>query len=141
MKWLTRLSILAVFILGAVVGAPIGMKIERERFQKMERNGPAALIENALRRISDEVKLNAQQKDQMRTVLQNVEPEIVNAEQERQEKIIGILEKVRNKASSFLSEEQKQRYTAFHERIKSKLAPAASAAAAAAAAFLNNNNR
>ncbi len=136
MKWLTRLSILAVFILGAVVGTPLGMKIERERFQKMQRNGPAALIDNALRRIDDEVKLDAAQNDQMRRALQEAEPEIVNVEKERREKIIGILDKVRTKASTFLTEEQKQRYTAFHERIKSKIAPAATAAAATAAAFL-----
>ena len=138
MKWLTRLSILAVFILGAVTGAPLGMKIERERFQKMQRNGPAALIDNALRRIDDEVKLDAQQNNQMRIVLEQAQPEIVNAEQKRREEIIGILDRVRTKAATFLSDEQKQRYTAFHERIKSKLAPAVNAAAATATAILNN---
>lgn len=138
MKWLTRLSILAVFILGAVVGAPIGMKLERERFQKMQRNGPAALIENALRRISDEVKLNSAQTDQMRVVLQEAEPALATAEQERREKIVGIMDNIRSKASSFLSDEQKQRYTAFHERVKSRLAPAANAAVAAAAAIFSN---
>lgn len=135
MKWLTRLSILAVFILGAVVGTPIGMKIERERLEKIQRSGAAALIDNALRRITDEVKLNAAQNDQMRTVLQEHEPEFVRVETVRRESIIGIFEKIRTKASTFLSEEQKQSYMVFHERIKSKLAPAA---AAAAAAFLNN---
>lgn len=136
MKWLTRLSILAVFILGAVVGTPLGMKIERERFLKMQRNGPGALIENALRRIDEEVKLHGPQNEQMRDLLEEAQPAIVKAEQERREKIVGILEQVRTKASSFLTEEQKDRYAAFHEKVKSKLAPAASAAAAAAAVLL-----
>lgn len=137
MKWLTRLSILAVFILGAVVGTPIGMKIERERFLKMQRNGPASLVENALRHINEEVKLNGRQTDQMRAVLQEAQPALVAVEKERQQKTIGIMETVRARASAFLTEDQKQRYTALHERLKKKLAPAATAAAAAAITFFN----
>ena len=138
MKWLTRLSILAVFILGAVTGAPLGMKIERDRFLKMQRNGPASLVESALKHINSEVKLDSPQYDQMRIVLQDAQPALVAAEQERRARTIGIMESVRSKALTFLSEDQKQRYTALHDRMKNKLAPAATAAAAAAVAFFRN---
>jgi hypothetical protein len=131
MKWLTRLSILAVFILGAVVGTPLGMKIERDRFLQRQSSGPASMVDSALRHINSEVKLNPAQQDQMRKVLQEAQPELTAAEQERREKVLVIMEKVRSKASSFLSEEQKQRYMALHERMKNKVAPLAAAAAAA----------
>ena len=137
MKWLTWLSIFAVFILGAVVGTPLGMKLERDRFLRMQRGSSSALMDNALRHIGDEVKLSPEQNARMRNVLEEAHPDLVTVEQERREKIVNILEKVRTKASSFLSDEQKQRYVAFHERIKNKLAPAATAAAATAAAFFN----
>jgi hypothetical protein len=136
MKWLTRLSILAVFVLGAVTGAPLGMKIERDRLLKMQRRGPESLMENALQHIRSEVKLETPQVDQFRGVLEKARPALIAVEQERQVKIIAIMENVRTGAFTFLSEDQKQRYTSLHERMKSKLAPAASAAAAAAMAFL-----
>ena len=138
MKWLTRLSILAVFILGAVVGAPLGMKIERDRFLNMQRSGSASLIENALKYISGEVKLTSPQYEQMRGVLKDAQPALVAAENERRNKTIGIMETVRSSAFAFLSEDQKQRYNSLHERMKSKIAPAATAAAAAAIAIFSN---
>ncbi len=138
MKWLTRLSILAVFVLGAITGAPLGMKIERDRILKMQRNGPASLMENALKHISSEVKLDRPQYEQMRGVLEKAQPALIAAEQERREKTVGIMENVRSTAFTFLSEDQKQRYNSLHERIKSKLAPAANAAAAAAMAIFRN---
>jgi hypothetical protein len=136
MKWLTRLSILAVFVLGAVTGAPLGMKIERDRILKMQREAPASLTENALRHIRIEVKLDPPQVDQLRGVLENARPALLAVEQERQGKIIAIMENVRTSAFTFLSEDQKQRYNSLHERMKNRLAPAASAAAAAALVFL-----
>jgi len=138
MKWLTRLSILAVFVLGAVTGTPLGMKIERDRLLKMQRQAPASLTENALRHIHIEVKLDPPQFDQMRSVLLKAQPALLAVEQERREKTIGIMESVRSSAFTFLTEDQKQRYNSLHERMKSKLAPAAGAAAAAAMAFLRN---
>jgi len=138
MKWLTWLTILAVFVLGAITGAPLGMKIERDRFQKMQNQGPATLMDKALHLIRVEVKLDSPQVEQLRGVLERAQPALAEAENERRRKTIGVMETVRSNVFAFLSEDQKKRYNTLHEGWRKKLGPAATAAAAAAAAFLGN---
>jgi hypothetical protein len=136
MKWLTWLTILAVFVLGAVTGAPLGMKIERDRFLKMQNQGPATLMDKALNVIRVEVKLDSPQVEKLREVLERAQPMLAEVENERRRKTIGVMESVRSSVFAFLTEDQKQRYNSLHEGWRKNLGPAATAAAAAAAAFL-----
>jgi hypothetical protein len=135
MKWMTRLTIAAVFLLGAVAGATLGMRIERDRFLKMQRNGPAALTEKALDHISDEVKLQPGQREQMREVLAKAQPALADAENERRRKVIGIMESVRSNALALLDAGQQKLYDVLHERMKRRLSPLSGESVTAAAVF------
>jgi hypothetical protein len=123
MKWMTRLTILAVFVLGVVAGAMLGMKHERDRFLKMQRNGPASLTDQALKRISSEVKLRPDQEDKMRAVLTKAQPALAAAEDERRRKVLVIMESVRDSAVAFLDAGQRKLYDVLHDRLKLKLSP------------------
>src|SRR6188768_2263534 len=114
MKWMTRLTILAVFVLGVVAGAMLGMKHERDRFLKMQRNGPASLTDQALKHISEEVKLRPEQEDKMREVLTKARPALAAAEAERRRKVIVIMESVRDSAVAFLDAGQQKLYNVLH---------------------------
>lgn len=123
MKWITRLSIVAVFLLGIVAGAALGMKVERDRFLKMQRNGPASLVESALKHISSEVKLTPPQYEEMRLVLTKAQPALKEVENERRRKIIGIMETVRSSAYAFLDAGQQKLYDVLHIRMEKRLTP------------------
>ena len=123
MKWMTRLSIVAVFLLGIVAGAALGMKVERDRFLKMQRNGPASLVESALKHISSEVKLTPPQYEEMRVVLTRAQPALKEVENERRRKIIGIMESVRSSAYAFLDAGQQKLYDVLHMRMEKRLTP------------------
>lgn len=136
MKWLTRLTVVAVFLLGAVAGTVFGVKVERERFLKMQRSGSTALTEQALKHISKEVKLKPEQQARLRSVLQSVQPYLTTAENERRAKILTIMESVRASVLAFLDAEQTPRYEQLHERLKKRLQPGnPGETATAAAAF------
>ena len=124
MKWLTRFAILAVFLLGAVAGTALGMKLERERFLKMQRSGPVSLTEQALNAISSEVKLHTKQRDQLREVLAGVQPELTAVENQRRSRILAIMDTVRISALVFLDNDQQGRYDKLHERMKNTFRPA-----------------
>ncbi len=123
MKWMTRLSIVAVFLLGIVAGAALGMKVERDRFLKMQRNGPASLVEHALKHISSEVKLTPPQYAEMRAVLNKAQPALKEVEDERRRKIVAIMDTVRTSASEFLDAGQQKLYDVLHIRMEKRLTP------------------
>src|SRR5688572_4826660 len=125
MKWMTRLAIVAVFVLGAVAGATLGMRLERDRFLKMQRNGPATLTEQALKHISGEVKLRPEQYERLRVVLNGVQPSLTAAENERRGKVIAVMDSVRTRAFAFLDAAQQKRYDQLHQRMKNRLTPEA----------------
>lgn len=135
MKWMTRLTIVAVFLLGIVAGTAVGMKVERDRFLKMQRAGPASLVESALTHITNELKLTPPQREEMRTVLQKAQPALVAAENERRRKIIGIMESVRSSAYAFLDAGQQKLYDLLHMRMEKRLSPDSSGSGTAAAVF------
>ena len=135
MKWMTRLAILAVFVLGAVAGATLGMRLERDRFLKMQRNGPATLTEQALKHISSEVKLQPEQYEQMKGILTKAQPALAAAEDERRRKVIGIMESVRSSAIAFLDAGQQKLYDVLHNRMKKRLSPLSSEPGTVAALF------
>ena len=138
MKWMTRLSIIAVFVLGAVAGATLGMKLERDRFLKMQRNGPVSLMDQALRQISAEVKLEPRQYEQMREVLTEAQPALIAAENERRSKVLIIMESVRSSAVAFLDAGQQKLYDVLHLRMKSRLTPLQPGEPATAAAVFGS---
>ena len=138
MKWMTRLTIIAVFVLGAVAGATLGMKLERDRFLKMQRNGPASLTEQALRQISAEVKLQPGQQEKMLALLTNAQPALVAAENERRSKVIAIMESVRSSAVAFLDAGQQKLYDVLHLRMKNRLTPLQPGEPATAAAVFGS---
>ena len=135
MKWITRLAVAAVFMLGIVTGVTFGIRLERERFLRMQTNGPAALTEQALKHISSEVKLSPEQQEQMRGVLTNAQPALAAAEDERRRKVIGIMESVRSSAIAFLDAGQQKLYDVLHQRMKNRLSPVSSEAGLATALF------
>ena len=135
MKWMTRLTIVAVFLLGAVAGTVLGIKHERDRFLKMQRNGPASLVESAIRHLSSELKLTPPQRDEMRTLLTKAHPALAAAENERRRKIIGIMETVRSSAYAFLDAGQQKLYDGMHSRMQRRLTPEAGEPSMAAALF------
>lgn len=132
MKWMTRLTIVAVFVLGAVSGVMIGMRLEREKFLNLQRKSPSTLTERALDRITGEIKLAPGQRDRLRSLLNEVQPLLVAVEKERRTKIIAVMETVRLGALVFLDPAQKDRYEKLHARMKERLGSAAEAAAVTA---------
>jgi hypothetical protein len=135
MKWITRLTIVAVFVLGAVSGVLFGMRLEREKLLAMQRLGAVSLTDRALEKISGEVKLTPEQKDRLRNALKEVQPVLAAAEEERRTKVIVAMESVRTAVRGFLDAAQQQRYESLHGRMKARLSPSSKEPAATAAIF------
>jgi uncharacterized membrane protein len=132
MKWITRLTIVAVFVLGAVSGVMLGMKLEREKLLALQRRSAVSLTDRALDKITSEVKLAPEQRERLRDLLKEVQPLLTAAENERRTKIIAAMETVRTGAIAFLDSAQKDRYEKLYKRMKDRLLPAAGEVAAAA---------
>ncbi len=135
MKWMTRLTIVAVFLLGVVAGSALGIKHERDRFLKMQRNGPASLVDSALKHLSGELKLTPPQRDEMRSLLTKAQPALAAAENEHRRRIIGVMESVRSSAYAFLDAGQQKLYDLIHRRMEKKLTPDSREPSMAAAMF------
>ena len=135
MKWMTRLTIVAVFLLGVVAGSALGVKHERDRFLKMQRNGPASLVESALKHLSSELKLTPPQRGEMRSLLTKAQPALAAAENEHRRKIIGVMESVRSSAYAFLDAGQQKLFEVIHNRMEKRLTPDSSEPSLAAAVF------
>lgn len=121
MKWVTRFTIVAVFVLGAISGVIVGRFIERESLLTMQRKGAASLTEQALKRISREVKLAPEQEKRLNEILTNVLPTLAAVEKERRLKIIAVMEAVRLSTLAFLDASQKDLYEKLHQRMKKRL--------------------
>lgn len=134
MKWMTRLLVVAVFLLGAVAGVALGMKLERDRMLKVQRQSPVSLTERALSHISSELKLQPEQQEKLRKVLNGVQPLLTAAENARRRSIVAALEVVRTGALVFLDSSQVERYEAIHRKMKEQFRPAASGEPSASAA-------
>lgn len=123
MKWLTRSIIAGVFMAGLAGGTLLGMRLERERFLKLERNGSVSLVDGMMNRLTSELKINEEQKRQFRGIFDRALPEITKIENERRAKMLAIMENVKESASSILDSVQRQTYDVIHERIKTRLTP------------------
>lgn len=135
MKWLTRLVIAGVFLFGAVAGLPLGMKIERDRFLKLQKESTAALTGRAFERIAQEVSLSEGQREQLREVLERARPLIDAVENDRRQRVVQIMEDVRNNAVAFMDASQKVRYDVLHEKLKNRFVASGLAAVAVTAAI------
>jgi hypothetical protein len=123
MKWLTRLLIAAVFMIGLAGGTLFGIRLERERFLKLERKGTAGLLDGMMRRLGSELKTSDAQNEQFEAVFAKALPEIAAIENERRAKMLAVMENVKQSASSFLDDVQRQTYDVIHQRLKERFTP------------------
>ncbi len=123
MKWVTRFTIVAVFVLGAISGVIVGRVYERKSLVNMQRKAPETLTEQALKRIAREVKLTPDQERKLHGILDKVLPQLAALENDRRLKIIAVMEAVRLSTLVFLDASQQKKYEDLHRRMKERLAP------------------
>ena len=135
MKWLTRLAILAVFLMGGLAGVAVGMRLERDRHQGVARQPVPALTAAAVSTMSRELRLEPEQRDRLARAMETARPSLEAAEHTRRERIAAVIKDVARELEPVLTSEQRERSRFLMERIARKAMPGHEAPARAAAAF------
>ena len=135
MKWLTRLAIVAVFLMGALAGTAVGMRIQREQLERVARQPVPALTAATAATMSRELSLDPAQRDRLTRALETARPSLEAAEKARRERVVAVITDVAKELEPVLTIEQQERSRALMERIVRKSLPVSEAPARAAAAF------
>ena len=121
MRWRLYTGIGAVFALGGVAGAILGTATERDRFRKMEREGPGPAIESLARRMVDELKLDPDQARHVREVYASTRPQLLQMERERRRRLRQMLENTDPRILEVLTPAQRERYQQLQQKLQIRL--------------------
>ncbi len=123
MKWLTALAIAAVFLMGTLAGALIGMKIERDRLYALASQPADLLARSTAKAITKEVNLDRAQQHKLNSLLDAARPSLEAAENARRESISAVITSVAKDLDPILSTPQRERSRSLFEKLRRRFLP------------------
>ena len=121
MRWRLYAGIGAVFALGGVAGGLLGTAAERERLRKMEREGPALLMDGLAKRLENELKLDPAQARRIKEVYAATRPQLLQMERERRRRLRQMLDNIQPQILEVLTPAQKERYQQLEQKLQLRL--------------------
>ena len=121
MRWRLYAGIGAVFAFGGVAGGLLGTAAERDRLRKMEREGPALMMDGLAKRLEHELKLDPAQARRIKEVYAAVRPQLLQMERDRRRRLRQMLENTQPQILEVLTPPQKERYQQLEQKIQLRL--------------------
>jgi len=109
-RWKTILSVLMVFVLGAVAGALVTHGIYQQRIERILADEPKSMREFIVQRLSHELHLDAAQVEQLRIIVKDTRAEMRNVRRQFRPQIEEILARSQDKVRAILRPEQLEKY-------------------------------
>jgi hypothetical protein len=109
-KWKAIVSIVIVFLLGALAGALMTNMVHRHRGESFMRGEPGHMREFVVRRLNRELGLDAEQQGQLRTIVQETHAEMKNLRRQLRPQTEEILARSQEKVRAILRPDQRERY-------------------------------
>ena len=109
-KWKAIVSIVIVFLLGALAGALVTNKICQQRTDKLIKGEPRSTREFIVRRLNTELRLDTAQQEQLRTIVQETHAEMKNLRRQLRPQTEEILARSQEKVRAILRPDQREKY-------------------------------
>jgi len=109
-KWKAVLSILFVFVLGAVTGALVTHKICQQRIESIIADEPRTTREFIVQRLSHELHLDSAQTEQLRLIVRETRTEMKSLRQQIRPELEKVLAHSQDKVRAILRPDQLEMY-------------------------------
>jgi uncharacterized protein YneF (UPF0154 family) len=109
-KWKTIVSVVLVFILGAVAGALVTHRIYQQKIENIMKNEPRTRSEFIVQRLNHELHLDTTQLEQLRLIIKDTHTEIKNVRKQFRPQMDEILARSQDKVRAILRPDQLTKY-------------------------------
>ena len=109
-KWKAVLSVLLVFVLGAVTGTLVTHKICQQRIESIIADEPRTTREFIVQRLSHELHLDSAQTEQLRLIVRETRTEMKSLRQQIRPELEKVLARSQDKVRAILRPDQLEMY-------------------------------
>jgi hypothetical protein len=109
-KWKAIVSIIIVFLLGALAGALVTHKVYQHRVEGIMKGEPRTMREFIVRRLDRELHLDASQSEQLRTIVEETHAEMKKVRKQFRPQIEEVLARSQEKIRALLRPDQLEKY-------------------------------
>ena len=109
-QWKTPVSVICVFLLGAVAGGLVTYRVCQQNIENIMRDDPRTMRELIVRRLQHKLNLDPGQLEQLRAIVRETHAEMKTVRRRFRPEIDQILERSQAKVRAFLRPDQLERY-------------------------------
>ena len=115
-RWKSILGVLVVFLLGALAGAAVVHRVDRQGAEGILSGRGGATADLIVRRLSRSLDLDPAQRDQVRTIVTETRREIIEIRKPVQAQVEATIERSRARVRAILRPDQQEKF----DRIRSE---------------------
>ncbi|HWR58550.1 MAG TPA: periplasmic heavy metal sensor [Thermodesulfovibrionales bacterium] len=109
-KWHAIVGVILVFLLGAVAGGLVTHTVGHKKMENGFRDEPKKMKEFIVGRLSRELHLDPEQREQLRSIVRETHIEIRNVRRQFRPQIEEVLARSQDRVRSILRPDQRERY-------------------------------
>ena len=109
-KWRSVMSIVFIFLLGALAGALLTHRVYQQRVAGIFRGEPSSMQEVIVNKLSRDLHLESTQVGQLRTIVKETQEEVRKVRQQVKPQIEEILARSQNRVRAILSPVQREKF-------------------------------
>ncbi len=109
-QWKTIVSVVLVFVLGALSGAVVSQKMYRYKLENIIKDEPRAMRELMIQRLNSRLKLDDTQLKQVRAIARETHAEMKAGRKKIRPEIEEVLARSQAKIRAILRPEQQEKY-------------------------------
>ena len=109
-RWKSILGVLLVFCLGAIAGAAIGHRVDRQRMEAVLSGRGGATVDLIVRRLSRSLELDSSQREKVRAIVTETHRDIVEIRKPIQARIEATIERSRARVREILRPDQREKF-------------------------------
>ena len=115
-RWKSIVGVLLVFLLGALAGAAVLHRVDRQRVEAVLSGRGGATVDLIVRRLTRSLALDPAQRDQVRAIVTETRRDIVEIRKPVQAKVEATIEHSRARVRAILRPDQQEKF----DRIQSE---------------------
>jgi len=115
-RWKSILGVLLVFLLGALAGAAVVHRVDRQGAEAVIEGRGGATADLIVRRLSRSLDLDSAQRDQVRAIVTETRREIIEIRKPVQAQVEATIERSRARVRAILRPDQQEKF----DRIRSE---------------------
>jgi Spy/CpxP family protein refolding chaperone len=109
-RWKSILGVLLVFLLGALAGAAVVHRVDRQGVEGVLSGRGGATVDLIVRRLSRSLDLDPAQRDQVRAIVTETRREIVEIRKPVQAQVEATIERSRARVRAILRPDQQEKF-------------------------------